>query len=386
MKIGIDARYAVWQTRGIGRYTRELLQCYAQLDKTNEYFLYLDRPDVNQVLPQAPNFHVRILKPEFWPIFEQFLLVKASLGDGIDLLHAPGVSGPIFVPKKIKYVITIHDIMFLKPILPTSPILRQRLGNAYRGLAVPPAVARADAIITDSEAQKEDVVKILGKDRDKIKVIHIGIDEFVAKRQKVLPCIEAIWNNLKQKYEIKGRFIFTVGGTAPQHLTKNVIDCFAAANKEPGFEDLQLVICGLMGQKETYLHKYASQLGLEGKVIFTDYISDEELIAFYTKTSVFIHFLLTDGFELPIIEALSCGTPSIFSNTPPIPELYEGAGVIVDHFNIEQVKKEIISLISDSRRAEELKHKGLEKASTFTSRKMASETLELYASCVESKI
>ena len=379
MRIGIDARFALYLTRGIGRYTRELIKGIASLDRENEYFLYVDRPDTNNNLPDGPNFHLRIVKPSFYPLWEQVMLVKALKRDEIQVFHALGNTGPILLPKNIKYALTLHDVIFLKPGVPRSPVLYQQLGKIYRKLSVPIAAKRADRIITDSKAQRDDVIRILKKNAKDVTAIYLGIDELLEKKNSLVQNIDSVWDELKQRYNIKGPFLFTVGGTAPIHLTIHVIKVFEVLLKEDSCSEVQLVVCGTMGEKDTYLHKYAEEKGILSNIIFTDYLSDEELLAFYHNASVFVYFLLTNGFELPIIEAMSCGVPCVFSDTPPIPELYEGAGIIVDHFNISEVKEALMSVLTDKDRAEQLRQEGFKRVKMFSSQKMAEETLNVYS-------
>lgn len=116
MRIGIDARLALGRRRGMGRVLLAPLRYLHRLDSTNEYFLYLDRPDVKDTPPMAQNYTQRVLGPWKYPIWEQLSLPIACKRDRLDLLHCPANTAPIVTPRWVKLVVTLHDVIFPKPL------------------------------------------------------------------------------------------------------------------------------------------------------------------------------------------------------------------------------------------------------------------------------
>jgi len=153
MRIGIDAHFASYELRGIGKYVVQLASGLVEADESNEYVIY-GNP---QMFPQ-PNVrgNVKFRNPSGlpYPVWEQVVLPRWVRRDGVELLHCPANTAPIALPKHVKLVITIHDVMYLLPsfVLSGSNIFRQQLGNFYRKFVVSKVARRADHIITDSES------------------------------------------------------------------------------------------------------------------------------------------------------------------------------------------------------------------------------------------
>lgn len=135
MRIGIDSRFVTRKPlRGIGNYSLNLIKELVSLDSTTEFFLYIADPDVDNLLPVAPNVTVRLISPSLYPIWEQICLPYVAARDNLDVLHCLGMTGPLLLSAKIKLVVSLHDVIFMKDSesLPKPKSMYQKFGRLYR--------------------------------------------------------------------------------------------------------------------------------------------------------------------------------------------------------------------------------------------------------------
>jgi glycosyltransferase involved in cell wall biosynthesis len=371
MRIGIDVRFAVHERRGIANYGLNLVQNLADMDERNQYILYVDR-DECEILPKRRNVVTRVLKPSNYALWEQIVLPLQAVRDGIDILHCTGNTAPVFLDRRIRLITTIHDVMFLKngEVLPKSVSLYQRAGRWYRRTVVPMTARRLSAVITVSEFSKRDVLKSLPElNGTRVKVtreapgeIYRAVDRTAAARR------------IREKYAFDADYILTLGAVDPRKNTDRVIRAFADLKRTDRIPQ-KLVVVGLKS-----LPQGADGQDLKGQVITTGYVCDEELVDLYNGASIFLYPSLYEGFGIPPLEAMACGTPVITSNVTSIPEIAGDAAVLIDPRNDEQLRHAIRSLLGNAALRAELSRRGLERAKGFSWRKMAEETLELYES------
>lgn len=375
MRIGLNAKYAFDEkVRGIGKYTLKLIKNLSKFDHKNTYILYVNDIYSNEQFANSlpDNYELKKLNSSNYFIYEQILLPYYIKKDEIDLFHAPGNTFPIFTNSKL--ITTIHDVMFLKSedIIPEPQSLYQKLGKYYRKINLN-WINKNERIITVSNYSKKDINEETNFELSNIEVTHLGHDkdflEFNIEENKAL--------KIKDKLNISDRFIYHLGGDASNKNTEQVIKVYS---KLPSYiiKKYQLVITGIKHNRGKW-YKKIEKYGLDKeRVIFTGYISDEELKFLYNEATLFIFLSIYEGFGIPILEAMSSKTPIIASNRTVIPEIVGDGGIIVDPDNIDEVKDKIIKILNSKKLQKNLIRRGLKNLERFDWLNLAQKTLEIY--------
>ena len=382
MRIGIDARFAVHKRRGIGNYTSKLIHHLADIDRRNEYILYIDSSNAANVLPEQANVRIQRIRPSNYPTWEQLLLPARAKKDNIDILHSTGNTAPIYLNRRIRQVATIHDVMYLenRSALPRSTSWYQTCGRIYRKMVVPRMAGRLSALITVSNFCKKKIARHLTHlAADNIAVIYEAGNDRCRPLDKHYARAE-----IKKKYDIPCGYILTLGGIDPRKNTKLMIETYIRLKSERSIDE-KLVIVGIPNWNHTRFNSMVVQSACRDDVIFTDFIDDDELVLLYNCAAAFLYPSLYEGFGLPPLEAMACGVPVISSDTTSIPEIVGDAAILIDPTDREQLRKALLNLINNKSLAERLISRGFRRARKFSWRKMAEETLNIYESLLEQK-
>ena len=372
MKVAIVAGSVEGEKTGIGVYTYDLIRSLRDADCENEYFT-ISRADLDHSFIDL-HHQITFGMPRFMPreksgaLFWQLVVVPIRLYSHheLSLVHDPG-NWACFALLNLpcKKVATIHDI---GPIL--NPGNFKKITALIYKILIPLTVRNANAIITVSEFSKNEIVRYLNITSDKIRVIHPGID----KKFRVLPKHEIL--PLFDKYKIPAKFILYVGSI---HKQKNIQALIRAYSLIKRNTDCKVVIVGQKMFDGGYLlRELIEDLHLEKDIIFTGYAADEDMPAFYNAARIFVFPSLYEGFGLPPLEAMACGTPVITSNRASLPEAVGDAGLIVDPDDTERLAEAMIELITDEALRQEMIMRGLERVRRFSLENTASKTLEVY--------
>lgn len=351
---------------GVGRYTRELAKGLAQIDKENEYILFSNSENENPV-PQAANFTKKVIDlPVFSPagqlVWASFLK-KANL----DVFHSPHFVFPPIVP--CPSVVTIHDLIPLAH----PEVLPSFVKRFYYRMQNKRATKKATNIIVDSSSTKQDIIKILGIAGEKIEVIPLAAD----KNFEVI-CSEDSLKKVRNKFNIAKRFILTLGNSKPHKNWTELIRAFHQLKKEKKVEH-HLVLVGKQDPRFPQSKDLVRELKLEKNVRFIEFITEEDLPILYNGTSLFVLPSLHEGFGLPVLEAMACGTPVVCSNASSLPEVTGEAALLVNP-NSEELAKAIFKVLSDEETQKRLIREGRTRARKFSWQKTAAKTLEVYKS------
>lgn len=377
MKIGIDARFAVHQRRGIGNYTAKLICNLAEIDRRNEYLLYVDSTRCRGVFPEQGNFMIRQISPSNYPTWEQLMLPAQARKDNIDILHSTGNTAPIFLSKRIGRITTIHDVMYMKDysILPRSPSLYQACGRFYRRMVVPRVVAHLSAIITVSNFCRKEIAEHLPLLRQgEVEVTYEAGND----KCRVLDRCPAS-AEITKRFGISGRYILTLGGIDPRKNTQFVIDKYLELKGRGSIEE-KLVVVGLANCTQTPFRSTVAKSRYADHIVFTDFVTDEELVPLYNCATIFVYPSLYEGFGLPPLEAMACGVPVLTSNTTSIPEVVGDAAILIDPADGDQFKKALLGLLGSESLRTQLVGRGFEQVRKFSWRRMAEQTLQIYES------
>jgi glycosyltransferase involved in cell wall biosynthesis len=310
--------------------------------------------------------HVTVCKPKTDNRYLQHLwehLILPFQLENNSLLFSPSNIAPLSVPKKTKLVMTLHDVAYK-----SYPKSVSKFFYWYYTLIIPINIKRADAIITISEASKQEILKYYPFAKDKITVIPLGI----GSKYRVIPSIK------------KERQILYVGS---MNARKNLFGLIEAFEKLPKTLGYTLVVVGNFHQnfsvspQSRLLFKQAQK---NPHIIFKTGLSNEELIEAYNRASLFIFPSFYEGFGLPPLEAMACGTPVIASNLASMPEVCGDAAIYVDPYNSDAMAQKIQEVLSNEALRQKLIEKGLLHAKQFTWEKAAQGHLKLFESVLKS--
>jgi len=378
MKIGIDARFLTHpQKGGFKTYSENLITALACVDDKNEYILYLDRmPDQNTKIPQQPNFAYKVLKqlPGIgMPWREQGEISLQTSRDKLDLLHSPCLTAPIL--HACPLVITIHDMIWLFPQQYSRSdtfSLQWKLMEWYQ-LTIPRISSRrAAAIITVSQLSKDDIVKHLGIDPGLVHVTQEAVSPFFQPAEDTSQV-----QSLRTKYGLNSKFILAIGSADPRKNIETLVNAYALLPESLRTE-YHLAIVWTAPVLATSLASSIQDLNLSRFVHFLFKVPNEDLVFLYNEASLFVFPSLYEGFGLPVLEAMACGTPVIAANTSSIPEVSGDAALLVDARDPQGMSAAMARVLSDNILASEMVQKGLKRNALFSWEKCARETLMVY--------
>jgi glycosyltransferase involved in cell wall biosynthesis len=371
MTIGIDYTPAHEQGGGIGRYVRELVAALAALDSETPYRLFVAGADRN-LLPPTPGPNFTWAPSRLSPTWFARLWHRARLPipveywtGPLDCFHATDFVLPPTRPAT-RTVLTVHDLSFVRVPGAASPRLK-----AYLDRVVPRSVRRADHILADSQATKDDLVALYGTPPERISVLLSGV------HPRFRPAPPEAVAAVRARYAIgDAPFVLAVGTVQPRKNYERLMAALAAL--PPALADVRLVIAGGKGWLEGPIHAAVESLGLRSRVLFIGFAADADLPALYTAARCLAFPSLYEGFGLPVVEAMACGTPVLTSNVSSLLEVAGGAAVLVDPLDVEGIADGLRRILSDDALRGTLIARGFERAATFTWERAAGQLRALY--------
>lgn len=364
MRIAIDA--STISTQGGPRtYVLGLIDALLRIDTTNDYVVFYNDPIHMGRFPLAREVVLPGKNPlaRLWR--EHVLLPFACLRERVDLLHCPKSAVPYF--SKCPVVVTIHDLIPLK-----HPEWEAFPARIYWHLHIPIAVRRSDFIITISDHARKEICDEYSLPAEKISVVMNGFDSTMLE-----PRIKSLGDEILNKYGISRGYMLYVGTIQPRKNLITLIEAYSRLKREVD-NVCKLVIAGRKGWLYNELFERISTLGLKGDVVFTGFVSDEELPYIYDGASLFLYLSLSEGFGIPPLEAMACGVPVIASNRAAIPEVVGDAGIVVDPEDIGEVVCAMRRVLEDQKLAKEMSKNGRVRAGLFSWERAAGETLEIF--------
>lgn len=370
MRIGIDARLVYYTQAGIGQYITRLVKALADVDQENEFILLQSRKD-RSVIVNQPNFRrASVWTPSHHRLEQWTLRLEISRLD-MDLLHSPDFIPPF--RRNCKSVITVHDLAFL--LYPH--FLTQESARYYS--QIDQAVRRTDHIIAVSEATKHDLVQRLGVPESKVSVIY----EASARQYRQLPADEAR-RYVSSKYDLNEDYIFFVSTIEPRKNVPGLLKAYRGLLDAYKLK-VKLVLAGGQGWLSDEVLATVEKLNLSEQVRFLGRVPSADLPFLYNAARLLVHPSFYEGFGLPPLEAMACGTPVVVSNVSAMPEVVGDAGVMVDPNDISEMTVGMYRVLTDDQLRAEMIHKGLARAACFSWDKAAHQTLELYARVIQGK-
>ncbi|NQT19004.1 MAG: glycosyltransferase family 4 protein [Planctomycetes bacterium] len=356
MRIAIDATSAARPRRsGVAIYLTDLLDALSRIDRENEYLVCYRLSRLKQrrhfYCPAASNFRTRI--------FHEPLIFPRK----VDIFHG----GDSRLPNNtsVTTTVTVHDVFSLMRDDLATKRFREKKQWRYGHIA-----RHADRIIASSQSTAHDLRRLLAIPPERIVVNHLGISTGFE------PAGPAEIERVRQKYGISFPYCLCVASFSKRKNVRRVIEAYDALRKERKLES-KLVLVG----SHEYWEEKDQILGRRNHpddIVLTQYVPAEDLPAIYSGARMFIFPSLCEGFALPLVEAMACGTPVITSNVSSMPEVIGDAGLLVDPENLDDIRNKMAELDADAQLRRELVERGLQRARRFTCDRNARKLLDLW--------
>lgn len=359
MRIGLDARLTHYTSGGISNYIRRLAAILPVLDPANDYTLFHSRK-ARQTLPMPANAR----RADCWTPahhrLERLALGLELIPRRLHLLHSPD-----FIPPRgaFRSVITIHDLTFLR-----YPQFLTADSRRYYNDQIHAATARADAILADSDATRDDILNLLRVPPEKVATVHLAPDDRF--RPQPAEAIDAV----AARHNIPIGCLLFVGTFEPR---KNVSGLLAAYTKLPN-DAPPLVLVGNKGWLFDETLARIHELKLESRVHLLQDFPADDLPALYCGASALVLPSHYEGFGLPVLEAFACDTPAVIANRASLPEIAGGAAALCDPDDPGSITSAIRAVLDDSAYRQTLVAKGRARLKDFSWEKCARETLAVY--------
>jgi glycosyltransferase involved in cell wall biosynthesis len=360
VRIGFDARAIRY--RGIGTYSRNLLSHFAVSDIQ---FVVFCQDEEKDAIPLSDSF--TLVSANMNPLASHGRAPFRNLVEksGVDLLHVPSPWAP--TPLSVPLVSTVHDVTPLLYPRSLPQILRLRykrqLGRTLQ---------EARRVITVSQISFSALSAYAGVDAAKVRVIHNGVSERF-RPQTAPETLLAV----RRRYGLPERFVFWVGDFRPEKNLAFLIQGWARLHKKLP-DPLPLVLAGAQTGDFPKVKKEVDRHGIEGSVLFPGFIRDDDLPALYSAATVFVFPSLYEGFGLPPLEAMACGTPCVVSNSSSLPEVTGSAALLFNPTSLDDFESCMLRVLTEPELYERLRQDGLRQSTLFPWSKAAGETLEVY--------
>jgi glycosyltransferase involved in cell wall biosynthesis len=347
MDIGIDASRAVRPERtGTENYSFHLIRALLDLDTPHHFRLYFNQPPPPDLLLSTPNASWKVMPfPRLWT---HLRLSIEMLMHPPDVLFVPAHVLPLVHPPSVA---TVHDLGYR--YFPEAHTWGARLylewGTRYNARA-------SRLVVADSRCTQDDLVRMYGMAKGKIRVAYPGIRPGLTRVEDA-SAIEAVLH----RYGIPRPYVLTVGTLQPRKNLSRLIEAFAGV-PEPHV----LVLAGKKGWLCADILRRAESLGLERRVVFPGYVGDKDLAALLSGADLFAFPSLYEGFGLPVLEAMACGTPVVCSNAGSLPEVAGDAALIVPPTDMKALTAAMLRALTDTILRQAMVQHGFEQAATFT--------------------
>ena len=361
MKIGIDARLTFYRVGGISTYIHNIITELEVIDAENDYSILQSRKAKQ---PLAQNLQHSPLWTPAHHRFERIALSVELARFGFDILHSPDFIPPIRGANH--HIITVHDLTFLH-----YPQYLTADSRRYYNDQIESAVKQADHILSDSEATKQDLISMLNVPAEKITVHMLGVDkQFQRLTDEVL-------EKNRKRLNIPKSFILFVGTIEPRKNIIGLLDAYQQFHNQ--YQDAPpLLLVGKRGWLFEETQRIIQSLQLDDKIMWREDIEFVDLPTVYNLADVLVTPSFYEGFGLPALEAMACGTVPIVSNRSSLPEVVGDVGLLIEPDNPETIAEAFGKALTDTTWRTQQEQKGLERASYFTWRNTAEIVLNTY--------
>lgn len=371
MKIGIEAQRLFRKKKhGMDIVALEMIHALQRLDVKNEYFVFAKEDEDTSVVRASANFKIVTLPGKSYPHWEQFVLPRAIKQYGVDIIHCTANTAPIRCNAKL--VLTLHDIIYLEKLNLTKGTPYQIFGNLYRRWNVPVIARHASKIITVSTYEQQRIEKHFKMPAHSVRAIYNGVGSHFVKIGDV-----AVQLAIRKKYSLPESYVFFLGNTDPKKNLHGVLKALSVLRKN-GQLNFKLLVLDI---DKKYLERVADEINdreILPAIFSAGYVPNHELPAIYSMAKIFLYPSLRESFGIPIVEAMSCGTAVITSNTSSMPEVAGNAARLVDPLNAADIAQALLELMGDDAQRSSLAQAGLLRAKEFSWENNATKVLSVY--------
>ena len=370
LRIVFDARHM--RDYGIGTHIRNLIGSFKEIDHDNQYTLLVRAADKDAFDPLPPNFKTVLWDRASGDWKDEIRLPLFLRSLKADVHHIPLNAVPMLMPKP--YVVTIHDLGSL--IFPQHEDFRRSI-RAYRFRH---GLIRADKIIAVSGATSRDLQNVLNIPKDRIRVIYNAPDPIFM--QSSVSEDQHQRRLLEERYQVNYPYLLYAGTIRAQKNVPRLVEAFAVLRDDlashPVYKNLRLVIIGDELSKYPQVRRAVIQSKMESLVRFLGFVPVETLRAFYKNAAAFVFPSLYEGFGLPPLEAMACGTPVVTSNSSSLPEVVGEAAIIVNPENVFDIARGMRDVLLDEVLRRRCVRLGLQQLRRFSWKQTAEEVVETY--------
>ncbi len=369
MRIGIEAQRIFRPDKhGMDYVILSVLRHLQCTDSDNEYVVFV-APGQDHCLKNTKRMRIMELKCPTYPLWEQWALPRAARRAKVELLHCTSNTAPLYC--SVPLMLTLHDIIYLNSPKSKGMSRYQKLGWHYRCWNVPRIINHCHHIITVSETERINILHHFPALKDKLSVVHNGYNDCYRQLS------EKETLNVTRKYLPEKKYLLFLGNTDPR---KNTVHVLQAYNKylNSTLTPLKLVITGL---KQEYVEIMLANMNIEvcaSSIVYTGYVSGEDLPALYNGAFAFLYPSLQEGFGIPVLEAMACGTPVITSNCSSLPEVAGQDGILIDPNQPQEITDAILRLETDTDFYRQQSAYGLERIKQFSWEHTAEAYKQLY--------
>jgi glycosyltransferase involved in cell wall biosynthesis len=368
MRIGIDATALPPQPVGAGNYMIQLIRALAGLE-TGHHFTVFAHPHGRALIDQPSLLGIEwSIVAEKGPAqrlaWEQTAFPALIRDARVDLLHSLHYTRPLVLP--CPSVVTFHDMTFF-----LFPELHTRLKRLFFPNAIRFSARAANALIAVSESTRRDAIRLLKLPPEKIWTVPLGVTpDYHPVRDPVL------LGSTRQKYHLPDRFLLFVGTVEPRKNLPLLLRVYRRL-VDTGLE-IPLVIVGRLGWMYDQVFALIETLGLKERIHFAGYLPDQDLPMIYNLAELLVYPSIYEGFGLPPLEALACGTPVITTAVSSLPEHVGEGGLLVPPGDEQALFQALQQTITDPQLRQELARRGPPQAAQFTWKRTAQATLQVY--------
>src|SRR5581483_9191951 len=321
VRLAYDARLSIGKYRGMGRFLRQFIGGYERT------FVGLSASgEVDGSLNLVAS------GPRLYPVWEQINIPRQLCRHHVDVFLAPYNTAPFLLPKHVRLIVVIHDLIFLERMESSSGSAYQRAGRCYRRLIVPRIVNRAEAIVTVSASTE----RLL---REQLRIN--------ARKIWVIPnSLSGSWFDRPPTQRAQHPYILMVSGEAPSKNLKTAIKAYARY-RHRSRDRRRLMIAGVKDASQPEFQIIAQRFDVADAVQFIPYVSEEEMVSLYSGADLFLMTSLAEGFGIPLLEAFACGVPVVASDIDPLREIGGAAAMYCDPRSASHIESMISTVLQD---------------------------------------
>ncbi len=359
--IALDARK--YFDFGIGTYIRHLIREYASMQSLRDFLVYLG-PEEAKTIVVPSGWKTCVVPYGKYSLSELFLLGRNVRASNISVYHSPHYTLPFGLASRS--VVTVHDLIHLR-----FPQFFSPLHRAYSYMMIRHAVHDSQFVITDSEFTKRDILRTFRIKEEKIVPIHLG----VSKKFNVIADPSEI-AQFRTRFALSRQYILFVGNTKPHKGLEVLLRAFKSIALS--FPEVELVFVGGLLSNDKRLESIVRESEFAGKVRALGSLSDEDLVLAYNAAEMLVLPSFYEGFGLPALEAMACGTPVIVSNAGSLPEIVGDAAIVCQTGNHGLFAEAMTSLLRDTQLKNSLIDKGKHHVPKFSWQLTAQRTMNVY--------